>query len=162
MSTTKKIENEVIAKLSKSPLKAEEILFMEEIAQSVQGDTYLKDLFSPDMVGWVNNQIRSDFSPSLYEFFRQTEDERDQAKRDLGAVANQKDLMISYRDTIIEEKEANIILLGKSIEHLRSDYQDARITISGQLEEIEQMRKYLEQTQWEVIQLKAKLYDLIA
>lgn len=64
-----------ITKLQNDPSKQQEIDFLNEVAESIPSDAYLKDLFTEQLVGWVERRIKEDTMPNLYEWYQKTVNE---------------------------------------------------------------------------------------
>jgi len=55
-----------IAPLTSNASKQAEIFWLEQVANAVGDNTYLKSLFTPELIEWVTEQIKSDISCDLY------------------------------------------------------------------------------------------------
>jgi hypothetical protein len=77
--------------LSDDPSKQEEIDFLEAIAtHATSKDTYLKSLFTDSLVHWVNSQIKNDFPPDIWGYYKESLSETIVAKSE--TVTVKKDL----------------------------------------------------------------------
>lgn len=53
--------------------KLEEIIWLTNLAEDIhtaEASSYLASLFTPDLIGWVSNQINNDFPPDLYDYYQ--------------------------------------------------------------------------------------------
>jgi len=149
---------ELRIKLNDSPSKAEEIEALEKIQKFFSNkDTYLKGLFTDDLVSWVSIRIKDDIGPDLYGWlsgemadFSNAFIERDEAREHL----RNKDA------TIAELQSANEILAEKSQEQ-RNTIQLLNDECTMIRTEMYDMTEDNDKRRQEVVELKAKLYDLM-
>jgi len=152
--------------------KAEEIAWLENLALDIQSNTYLDSLFTPHFVAWVSEQIRNDFNPDL-----------------LGALELQH--ILNSQTVLQAEREAKDLVATKALEiqQLLTKLDDARKANSDLIKNNDSLRERIEfledqapaliqdcntskvelrqanldlsVAEQKVIELKARLFDLI-
>jgi len=134
-------------------------------------DTYLASLFTQELVNWATEQIRNDFPPDIFDFFRREE---------AAAHAQRQDA----NEALTNEK-MNVDDLGKEVDRLKKEVKEAEQALDEAKEEtaayaqehmqdnIQSQKAYeelatestklcqsLDTRDKEVLRLKAEVYDL--
>lgn len=130
--------------------KETESQFLDDLMGLFKGtDTYLKELFSPDMVIEISNRITNDFPCDLYGSYTE-------------AVAHSNTL----EQTIKEQKDA-LELLGNVVATLTKERDEARGGLTAAQQTISDLKVQVEDQQvdlgvrdFRIVELKAKLYDM--
>ena len=92
-----------------------ESAFLHEVAGLCQEGSYLHELFTPDFVAWVEQQIAGDALPDLHGAYQTALAEDTELRSELDAA--QKGIL-QHRETIAKLREVN--------EHLNEDKEDLR------------------------------------
>jgi len=147
-------ERRTIDKLETDPSKAEEIAFIEEVAESVPDNSYLKMLFTKQFMNWLREQIRNDFYPNLYEFWQQ----------DVSDIENLH-LEISRLKFQVEDTNKVLAVKSKALSDLQEVFNTAQEAAGRNYDklyyQLEDAEKIVENLKGEIINLKAKLYDMM-
>lgn len=106
-------------KLTETATKADEIAFIESVAQNVPAGTYLHDLFTESFLAWVRAQIRGDVCPDI-----------------MNLVAESRESERAAQATI-REQQAAIREQMQTIASVRLDLENVRKTTAAQLEAAE-------------------------
>jgi hypothetical protein len=152
--------------------KAEEIAFITNLAEDIQAGTYLADLFTKNFVSWVVEQIRNDFTPDLMGALEQAHIENShnvcQAEREAKELVDSKALETKDLLTKLDgARSANSDLLKNNdslreriefLEDMEGNLTSARIETARDLKQATSDLAIAEQ---KVIELKARLFDLI-
>jgi len=152
--------------------KAEEIAFITNLAEDIQAGTYLADLFTKNFVSWVVEQIRNDFTPDLMGALEQAHIENShivcQAEREAKQLVDSKALETKDLLTKLDgARSANSDLLKNNdslreriefLEDMEGNLTTARIETARDLKQATSDLAIAEQ---KVIELKARLFDLI-
>jgi len=150
--------------------KADEIQLMELLEKSFAGtDTYLVSLFSPALTTWVSGQIRSDFPPDAADWLIgakfKAEEKILSLQAEITRLNNTLDFVqrdskdkISARDEIVEG-------LRVDLARQKEDDDKAMAETLGDLSvvkhELNVANALLLEKKQEIIELKAKLFDMI-
>ena len=152
--------------------KAEEIAFITNLAEDIQAGTYLADLFTKNFVSWVVEQIRNDFTPDLMGALEQAHIDHShvvcQAEREAKQLVDSKALETKDLLTKLDgARSANSDLLKNNdslreriefLEDMEGNLTSARIETARDLKQATSDLAIAEQ---KVIELKARLFDLI-
>lgn len=92
------------------PTKQEEIEALEKLAEKLPNNSYLKGLFTPDMVGWVKTQIKGDIMPDLHW-----------QSAEKGVINSRMAYEIHDLKRDLERSEIRVKLLESRIYHLKDD-----------------------------------------
>jgi hypothetical protein len=152
--------------------KAEEIAFITNLAEDIQAGTYLADLFTKNFVSWVVEQIRNDFTPDLMGALEQAHIDHShvvcQAEREAKQLVDSKALETKDLLTKLDgARSANSDLLKNNdslreriefLEDMEGNLTTARIETARDLKQATSDLAIAEQ---KVIELKARLFDLI-
>jgi len=152
--------------------KAEEIAFITNLAEDIQAGTYLADLFTKNFVSWVVEQIRNDFTPDLMGALEQAHIDHSHVVCQAEREARQ----------LVDSKAGEIKALLTKVDELSNEnhrYQELISTMADRIEFLEDMEHNLVSARMEtardlqqasldlsiaeqkVIELKARLFDLI-
>jgi hypothetical protein len=152
--------------------KAEEIAFITNLAEDIQAGTYLAQLFTKNFVSWVVEQIRNDFTPDLMGALEQAHIDHShvvcQAEREAKQLVDSKALETKDLLTKLDgARSANSDLLKNNdslreriefLEDMEGNLTTARIETARDLKQATSDLAIAEQ---KVIELKARLFDLI-
>ncbi len=140
--------------------KDEECKLLESIAELVQGDTYLAELFTAEMVNDMQGRMRNDFHCNLYADYRENAamcDHLEDEKRDLQRVADETK---QFADGAIQKKNEIIQQMQETIDRLSNRFNESNDKGLEMLADMNQLQSALSDREMEICQLKAKLYDL--
>jgi len=157
-----------LTKITAQSSKADEMAFIAAVAAQAPEGTYLSDLFSEQMLGWVNEQIKNDGCCDLYGTLENAWRETSQARSDVAKV--QAELSTAkrteqqaarsfaeaarYNETCIKELQARIQSLELSIENVRNDRSKVQ-------HDFNQLRAEHDEAQNEIRRLKATIFDML-
>jgi len=136
--------------------KLDEINFLTEFAHALPENTYLKSLFSDELIGYATEKIRSDFLPNIYEELQGAWDDR---MRMAGEVGQLKEVL-SLKDAEYKELEQELKSIMEESRRRMNELHEERVTNHALRAEIDQLRNLNEQLQKQIDGLKVKLYDL--
>lgn len=146
--------------LTKSASKADEIKWIETVAGLVQTGTYLESFFQKDLVTWVCEQIKNDFPPEIWEYYRGEIEENGNAR------------------VAVQEMETRLASAKSANAQLNENYQKLQEQINGvsaslrtaneKIQELVTKNFYAEETHEkeieaqaaEIMKLKAMIFDL--
>jgi len=142
--------------------KADEIEILKKLQRIYDDfpDNYLASLFTGEFVGWASNRIRDDVMVDAYEYIQNFygNPEIDQLKLE---VQDKEDILKATK-VVLEDKEQTIAKLEQQIETQRTKIINLEDHLHNARNEIgETGNKFSAQAQ-EILELKAKLYDLVA
>jgi len=159
-------------KLRADPSKKEEIDFLNEVAESIPDDAYLKSLFTEQMVGWVARRIGEDIMPDLYQWFLDGITDCDKREREVREICAEMEgalkaaehrygemrtFMFYFKDCYSRQREYSKRLKIEKANAIGELY----LSRSEWAEEAQAMKGTIEQLQSQVLLLKAKMFDLI-
>ena len=140
------------------PSKAEEMAVMDKLYEIFRGtNTYLSGLFTEEFVAWVQGQIRNDFPPDAYGFgiAPQFNEEYENRIRDLTIENEEMAKRLEHQKNAIKILDSDVALLKKELQFSEVDKYAA-------VEKKDEARAKAKALEAEVVQLKAKLYDLLS
>lgn len=140
------------------PSKAEEMAVMDKLYEIFRGtNTYLSGLFTEEFVAWVQGQIRKDFPPDAYGFgiAPQFNEEYENRIRDLTIENEEMAKRLEHQKNAIKILDSDVALLKKELQFSEVDKYAA-------VEKKDEARAKAKALEAEVVQLKAKLYDLLS
>jgi len=131
--------------------KEQEKEFLRTLAVNSTPGSYVCWLFTSEMVEWCCEMIGSDNSPDLFGHF----------------VSARKDLVLVERDLSDAKKELHLagVELAECLrvkENLLAQLRDAQEKIASDSNNFNNLNQLLEESQMEILKLKAKLYDMIS
>lgn len=150
-----------IFSLNSASSKADECAALQDLAANVPAGTYLKDLFTPELVDWVCHQISvNDFPPDLYGAF---EHERTSNNAELTAAK----ASLSTANAQIESLTKRAESLNETIQHQNTRIESLTDQLQASQSRFEQMwddqealQRELAEAETRIMQLKARLFDL--
>lgn len=140
-------------RLKRPENKQQECELLERIAELVAGDTYLAELFTPEMVSDIQGRMMNDFPCNLYKDYRDRAADYDRLENKLQGIINQMQGTIDHLTNLNNG-------LTERIEGLSERFNQANDTGLAQLAEIQTLQQALSDREMECVQLKAKLWDL--
>jgi hypothetical protein len=141
--------------------KSEEIQLLEQFAESLDGDTYLSHLFTPNMIGWVAEQIRGDIFPDLHQWMLDADAAGDQKAKELREKLAEKDREIAEITTVKGNLEAALIAANRTVESQKDTAAEMRRGWSKDADRLIDAQAKAERLKGETVALKARLYDLM-
>lgn len=133
-------------RLKRPENKQQECELLERIAELVAGDTYLAELFTPEMVSDIQGRMMNDFPCNLYQDFRDQAAEAD-SKMDLAnSLKRDYDNLETTMNARLNEAREAIAQRQETIDKLEAT--------------IQTLQQALSDREMECVQLKAKLWDL--
>lgn len=150
-----------ITKLQNDPSKQQEIDFLNEIAESIPSDSYLKDLFTEQLVNWVERRVKEDTMPNLYEWFQKTVNEVSDYEKVIRELNDQ-----ITKNEVVHQKQLEAT--KKMVTHFQELYNDA-VDAGRQASqyydklhvEFDKAEEKIATLENEIIRLKAKLFDMM-
>lgn len=134
--------------------KADESAFLQTVALKCHDGSYLHSLFTPEMVKWVEDQIRDDGCPDLMaELVYERKLRQDEAIR-AGTLATQLNDCMAAREKDSRSDQAAISGLQSNLDQAME-----RIRLQSQMhsEEMDRIRERLHSSRDEVTQLSLNL-----
>jgi hypothetical protein len=160
-----------IDKLQADPSKAEEIQFLETIAESIPDDAYLKGLFTNRFVNFIAQKIRDDWYCDFMDMYQAEIDNASKAEAKLKALQKQdEEIVKGYMKTIDAADKYTEMLEGDlkvAKEKVKQEY-DRYWKLRQQLDKVNGkamrdvalLEKENEDLKDEVVNLKAKMFDM--
>lgn len=160
-----------IDKLQADPSKAEEIQFLEEIAESIPDDAYLKGLFTERFVNFIAQKIRDDWYCDFMDMYQAEIDSASKAEATAHDMQKNYELTITKLNREIEDlnkKIENLSLLADSksqvINQLDDKYWELRREldkVNGKaMKDVTLLEKENTELKQQAIELKAKMFDM--
>lgn len=147
-----------MALLSKDATKEQEIQFINKLAKTVEPGTYLSNLFTPKLITWVEQAIKNDFPPDLFEWYEKVceelTDQRTETEAGYKQFASVKE-QLDQAIQLVKEKDER---LTKSMQQTEDALQVANDRYNEWVKKDDEVTTL----KAEIIHLKAKLYDLMA
>jgi len=160
--------------------KAEEIDTLDKMVEVAGEQTYLSSFFSPEMVGWVKNHIIDDFSCNYYEQLAGQESitrkldiansayelaskERNELKVKNDELVKQYAMLLSEEAEV--ERKVDFLenykeeLIERSDDY-RKSFEETLAERNGLSNQVNTLNSQLDIAVQQIIELKAKLYDL--
>lgn len=154
----------MIAKhLNPSMTKAEEIAWLQSIAAEAREfpGLYVADLFPEEMIEYIATQINEDGNFSIWERLQYTENQREEAYRDLQeanlATKNAEDRAGMWESTLTQEKADH----AEDVSRLMARLNEQDHEMDEAEDKLQRAAEQLGDAGQEIIELKAKLYDLM-
>lgn len=141
--------------------KADEVAFLRRLAKAIPDGTYLKALFTPALLGWVEQEISGDFTPDIMgrlDWVEKTT--RDEAARqhaaDSAEIARLKNALDETSNTLYDARR-EFGKLQRTNESLNQTLD--RVTNSRNLKNAEnaELRKALDEQQAQVVALQENI-----
>lgn len=145
--------------VTSSASKAEELAALKKAAQLFQPGTYLHDLFTERFFDWIENQMRNDFPPDVYDVIDALQKEAAQAN---GARIQAETEAARTKKEAARESETMTTqnrLLNESLARLQRESLEWESMYAEARHECESLRSQAAAAQDEITRLKAKLYD---
>ena len=147
--------------VTKFSTKAEEMEAVEIIQAGIPKDAYLHSLFTDEFVQWVKNRIQEDIAPDLYEWYEAEMSKNTHLETQIGIRKEQAEKRA-------HEYDINVAVLNKNVEEVRRQLAEANESIQAWMNNYHRAIDKLEASEAEVheqsqtiMELKAKLYDLM-
>ena len=159
---------EIRLRIEDNPSKAEEVAILKKLADFFSckvKDTYLGSLFTEGFVNWCATQIGNDFPCDLYSWAKETvnyqttqlNEELATLRSDLKTLtfeAEQKDKKVAELTAALDEAD-------KHVESLIELRESTKTELSNTCDELREASEQLQIAEGQVVELKAKLYDLL-
>jgi predicted nucleic acid-binding Zn-ribbon protein len=160
-----------IDKLHADPSKAEEIQFLNEIAESIPDDAYLKGLFTERFVNFIAQKIKDDWYCDFMDMYQAEIDNASKAEATAHDMQKNYELTVTKLNREIEElnkKIENLSLLADSksqvINQLDDKYWELRREldkVNGKaMRDVALLEKENTELKQQEIELKAKMFDM--
>lgn len=154
-----------IDQLTSKATKAEEIAHLQAIAGTIGSGTYLNSLFSGPFMTWAAEQIKNDFPPDLFEYYKHEEAEalsarngKAQAEREAKALRDK----LSLATKAYDQAGATAASTIQNLQAIKHDYEGQIAELQTRLETArEAAAANAEELNAQIVNLKAKLYDLM-
>lgn len=153
--------------LSRNAGKAEEIEWLESVANSIEGGengAYLSSLFTKDLVNWASEQVRNDVFPNIWAWYQHACEEITTARCDLGNETARREAAEENANRLRTELESVCEKLHTHVEASRQKEYDLYGQIgdlSSKVSQLEDERDEIVRSRDdEIIRLKAAIYDL--
>jgi septal ring factor EnvC (AmiA/AmiB activator) len=142
--------------------KADEIAFLREVSESIGEGTYLKSLFTEDLLKWVESCIADDVSCNIRESFTY------QVKQAYKVENNLRERIDSLEATIDSQRES-VKQCARRLDDMTRKYNETRAMLDKAHEDLEYLNHELQESDKESYRaiaesnrLKVKLADITA
>ena len=146
--------------IDSSASKQEEIDLLNKVAKLFGKGTYMADFFSEKLLGWVEEQLKNDFPPELYEAAAHEKDEHSKTL----ASSLKKDKRIAELEAMVESQKDSIATIRDSnylnVSGLEADIDSYRTKWEQESYRADGLVASNTQLQEEVKRLKAMIFDL--
>jgi len=137
--------------------KEEEVDFLKKLEGSLHSNTYLASLINPGLIDWFHWAVKDDVSCDIVnalEFAQKQRNAEVEISSKLRTDVEHLNKAVGLSADVINAKNLTIAQLEDTIAGEREDLSEAR-------EEIIRMEMIVEDRDRDIMELKAKLYDLM-
>ena len=150
-------------KWEQSPSKQEEIDTMRDIADYARDgrDTYLRSLFTPEFLQWVETKIRNDIGPDIMDYMEAVNRINNIMENKIEHMkGNAEQLQNNFN---MKENEVSSLreLLSKMVHESDKDTKIWRDEKNDFIHQIAGIETVMDAQSHTIMELKAKLYDLM-
>lgn len=157
MSTT-------VNKLQKSATKQQEISHLLEFAKALPDDCYLSSLFTQDMLAWVEQRIRNDFTVDLFDEMKASQIEVRAAVKHTNEFEEDAARLTKEVTRLTGELKAANDLFTKEVANHNRNLFEAEQKAADERRDcndaVQQLQDANDAAKLEIIRLKAEIYDL--
>jgi hypothetical protein len=152
--------------------KLEEIEYLHKLAGAIASQTYLSNLFKPEMIGWVEQSIRDDGCPDIYEWHecaennaRAARDAEMKMERALQAMQGKEAQTLQNFETALASKAKEVESYRRLWQEKIAEFESLRNESGQWLSDRDEKIEALEATNaaqaQTILELKARLFDLL-
>ncbi len=154
-----------IDQLTKKASKPEEIAHLQALAGTIEPGTYLDSLFSGPFMTWVAEQIKNDFPPDLFEYYKQEQVEATSARNGKAQAEREAEALrdkLKMATAAYDQAGATAASTIQNLQAIKHDYEGQIAQLQTRLETArEAAAANAEDLNAQIVNLKAKLYDLM-
>jgi hypothetical protein len=158
------MSSKMLPEVSTASSKADELKFLDIVIGQVSSGSYLGALFSPQMVSWLQSQIRNDFSCDLFADYENLSESLSHKEKGYQEIIRERgEELETLRAKLNQEKDrANRIFAD--YEEIRDRYYreqgETGEMLCHEVLENQELRERVDKLELQIIGLKAKLWDL--